>query len=210
MLENYEINELGIIKQKNILKSLQIYDKNYVNNSYNNYGEKVSNISHLRLGYLIGSIGKVDKILDIGYGNGNFLKIASTFIKKCYGNDISEYPLPENCEFIEDIFSQEYDVVCFFDSLEHFKNIDFVKNLKTKYIYISLPWCHNHSDEWFFNWKHRREDEHLFHFNDISLINFMQTCGFDKVNISNIEDVVRTPINNDFNILTGIFKKNNL
>ena len=34
MLENYQIDELGIIKQKKILKSLRVYDENYVNNSH--------------------------------------------------------------------------------------------------------------------------------------------------------------------------------
>jgi hypothetical protein len=207
MMKNYIIDDLGVIKQEKIINVEKKYDKIYVENSYNNYGEKVSNISHLRLGYLIGAIGKVNKILDIGYGNGNFLKVASNFIDKCYGNDISNYPLPSNCHFISDIFSEEFDVICFFDSLEHFHDISFVKNLNTKYIYISLPWCHYHSDEWFENWKHRREDEHIFHFNEKSLINFMESNGFEKISISNIEDVVRTPINNDYNILTGIFKK---
>jgi hypothetical protein len=207
MIENYTIDNLGVIKQIKIINEEKIYDKKYVENSYNNYGEKVSNISHLRLGYLIGVVGKINKILDVGYGNGDFLKLSSTFIEKCYGNDISNYPLPSNCKFIDDIFSENFDVICFFDSLEHFHDISFVKNLNTKYIFISLPWCHYHSDSWFQNWKHRREDEHIYHFNDDSLVNFMDSSGFEKVCISNIEDIVRTPINKDYNILTGIFKK---
>jgi hypothetical protein len=208
MLENYKVDEFGVIKQKKIINKITDYNLNYIKNSYNSYGEKVNNISHLRLGYLIGAIGKINKLLDVGYGNGDFLKLASTFIENCYGNDISGYEIPNNCSFIDDIFKENFDVICFFDSLEHFDDINFIKNLKTTYIYISLPWCHYHSDEWFLNWKHRREDEHIYHFNDISLIKFMENCGFEKVSISNIEDIVRTPINNDFNILTGIFKKN--
>jgi hypothetical protein len=207
VIENYTIDEFGVIHQNKIIKKIKTYDVDYVKNSYNNYGEQVRNMSHLRLGYLMGSIGQVNKILDVGYGNGDFLSLCTTQIPKCYGNDVSGYKIPKDCVFIDNVCSKDFDVVCFFDSLEHFEDIDFIKNLKTKYIFISLPWCHNHSDEWFKNWKHLREDEHLHHFNDKSLINFMNHCGYEMVSISNIEDTVRTSINNDKNILSGIFKK---
>jgi hypothetical protein len=207
MIENYSIDKFGVIHQINILEKKTNYDINYVKNSYNNYGEKVANISHLRLGYLLGVVGKIEKILDVGYGNGDFLKLCTRIIPRCFGNDVSGYQLPENCSFVEDITTQVFDVVCFFDSLEHFEDLEFVRNLKTKYIYVSLPWCHNYSDEWFLKWKHRRVDEHLHHFNEESLTLFMNDCGYEKLTTSNIEDLVRTPINNEKNILTGIFKK---
>lgn len=210
MLENYKKNELGVIKQVNIKNKIVDYNIEYVDNSYNNYGESVSNMSHLRLGYLLGVLGdnfKINNILDVGYGNGDFLKTCLKSIPNCYGNDISNYPLPDGCTFVGDIMSNKFDVICFFDCLEHIHDINFVSELNTEYVYISLPWCHYHSDEWFNDWKHRREDEHIWHFNEDSLIKFMDFCGFDVVITSNIEDIIRTPINNDLNILTGIFKK---
>ena len=63
------------------------------------------------------------------------------------------------------------------------------------------------SDDWFRSWKHRREDEHIFHCNDQSLINFMTECDFELVDISNFEDTIRRPVDDNKNILTGIFKK---
>ena len=207
MLKNYEKTNLGVIKQINV-KKIKKYDKDYVDNSYNNYGEKVSNISHLRLGYLLGVIKeKITSIIDVGYGNGNFLNVCKTYIDNCYGNDISGYKIPEGCEFVENILEKNYDVVCFFDSLEHMEDIDFISKLKTKYIYISLPNCHYFSDEWFETWKHRREDEHLWHFNENSLCEFMLSHNYEKIDISNIEDIVRIPYDKYNNILTGIFKK---
>jgi len=208
MLKNYEILPNGVIKQNEIVKSIKEYNVDYVTERYNTYGEKGQQMSYLRLGYLLGSIKEdLNSILDIGYGNGDFLKVCSGKIKNCFGNDVSNYPLPEGSVFVDDIFKDEYDLVCFFDSLEHFEQIDFVSKLKTKYVCISLPWCHNKSDEWFENWKHRREDEHLFHFNDKSLVNFMTEMGYELVNLSNVEDAIRKPTNEDKNILTGIFKK---
>lgn len=208
MIENYEILENGLIKQKSILNKIRTYDYDYVNSSYNQYGEKGSQMAGLRLGYLVSKLGYWPKsILDVGYGNGDFLKICKNKIDS-YGNDISGYPVPEGVTFVENIFERHYDVICFFDVLEHFEKIDFVQNLKCDYIFLSLPWCHNFSDEWFLNWKHRRPDEHLWHFDEKSIKNFFNEMGYEIIDYSNIEDLIRVS-NEDYpNILTCIFKKN--
>jgi len=204
MIENYKKLNNGVIQQINVNKIN--YNHNYIN-IYNTYGEKALRMSYLRFGYIIGSIGRIPyNILDIGYGNGDFLKVCSSMCK-CYGNDISNYQLPKNVEFVEDIFKNEYDVITFFDSLEHFEDIDFIKDLKCNYIVISLPWCHYYNDDWFKNWKHRKENEHLYHFNLKSLTNFMKENNFKLVNSSNIEDSIRKNKQTEENILTACFKK---
>jgi hypothetical protein len=207
-MNNYIKLDNGIIKQKQI-KTKREYNEDYIKNSYNSYGENVKKMSYLRLGYLLGSIGYIpNSLLDVGYGNGSFLEVSSDIIKECYGNDISNYKLPNNIKFVENIKNDFYEVITFFDSLEHFEDISFINELKCKYIMISLPWCHYFSDEWFTNWKHRREDEHIYHFNDISLIKFMEENGYKVVNTSNFEDIIRKPIDNNKNILSAIFIKN--
>lgn len=208
MIENYELTPNGVIKQKKIINVLQNYDNNYVENRYNQYGEKGPQMAGLRLGYLMSNLKEKPKsILDVGYGNGDFLKVCVQGIEKCYGNDVSGYPTPKGVEFVDNIFNEHYDVICFFDVLEHFEDINFVKNLKCNFIYISVPWCHNFNDEWFMSWKHRREDEHLWHFNDKSIVNFFNEMGYELVVKSNVEDLIRTPIDDNENILTCIFKK---
>jgi hypothetical protein len=208
MYDNYEILKNGAIKQKKIKKKIQEYNIDYINERYNQYGEKGPQMAGVRLGNLISKLNRTPySILDVGYGNGDFLKLCAQGIKKCYGNDITNYPLPESVEFVDNILKDHYDVVCFFDVLEHFENIDFIKEINCNYIYISIPWCHNFNEEWFMAWKHRREDEHLWHFNDISLINFFKENGFELLQKSNIEDIIRTPVDNYENILTCIFKK---
>lgn len=208
MLNNYQKLENGIIKQ--IQKNSSInYNYDYVNNSYNTYGELGLRMANLRLGYLIGSLGFVpNSVLDIGYGNGDFLKVCSNIIKNCYGHDVSGYPLPDQVNFVKNPYENEYDIVTFFDVLEHFDNIYDIKDLKTNYILISLPNCHYYSDEWFETWKHRRLNEHLWHFNETSLISFMKEIGYHCINTCNIEDTIRKDKLNSPNILTGIFKKN--
>lgn len=206
LLENYEKTENGLIKQIN--RNAFSYGAKYTS-KYDKYGIQKINMSYLRLGYILGSIGKVpEKILDIGYGQGHFLEVAKNIIPYCFGNDITEEcPLPEGTFFIKNIFEDFYDVVTFFDSLEHFENIYDIKNLKTNYIAISVPWCEYKGSEWFKTWKHRRPDEHLWFFNDNSLTNFMKEIGFRKINTCNIEDTIRKDPNNKPNILSGIYEK---
>lgn len=206
MLENYAKNQDGIIYQ--VDKTHIAYDKEYVNTRYVKYGELPTYMGYLRLGNIIGSIGKVpDSILDVGYGDGSFLKVCSSIIPECYGYDISTYPIPEKCHQVDNISEDFYDVITFFDSLEHFEDIEFVKDLKCNFICISVPYCSYKDDKWFKNWKHRRPNEHLWHFDQYSLTNFMMRMGYNIVSGSNIEDTIRKNQDEKYNILTCVFKK---
>lgn len=212
-MENYEILNNGIIKQKKILKDKCVYDISY-SSKYNEYGENGRLLAHMRLGFLLASIKKIpNSILDIGYGNGDFLNACLKCISSCNGTDISNYPLSENINKLDfkDIFKKHFDVICFFDSLEHFENINFIRDLNCNYIFITLPWCHFKSKEWFEKWKHRRPDEHLWHFNKNAMINFFKENGYEPVNCGiSFEDTIRKDKRYNPNILTGIFKKNKI
>lgn len=206
MLDNYEILPNGVIKQKVINKITYNYD---YSNKYNSYGEKGKYLSYLRYGVLLGVLGKIPKsITDVGYGNGDFLNVCVSNIDTVLGCDISDYPIPKGCTKV-DFEKIDTDVTCFFDSLEHFDDIKVIQNLKTNYVFISVPWCHYISDVWFSNWYHRRENEHLYHFNKESLIKFFDECGYDCLYTGCFEDIIR--VNNTVkpleNILSGIFKK---
>lgn len=210
MKKFYEKMPNGVIHQKEFFHQIKEYNKEY-SSKYDKYGEMGRHLGFLRLGFLISSIGKIpDSILDVGYGNGDFLKASSITINKCYGTDITKGPLPDNVQYLNwgQAKKEKYDVVTFFDSLEHFEDIEFVKNLNCDYIFITLPWCHYKSDKWFFDWKHRRPDEHLWHFNKESLINFFEEQGYSVVNCGvPLEDAIRKDERYNPNILTGIFKK---
>ena len=207
MLDNYEKTIDGVIKQKEY--KTYDYNKEYSDSRYSIFNDR-GNILNLRLGYIIGSLGFTPKsLLDVGYGNGDFLDNCVGTIDTLYGNDIlPAYPLKEDIEYVLDITKKKVDVITFFDSLEHFENIEFVKDLKCKYVIISLPWCGiGDDDEWFRNWKHRKPDEHLYHFDEQSLIRFMKRMGFECINYTNLEDKIRVDKKYNPNILTGCFKK---
>jgi len=204
-MDNYETLSNGVIKQKLVTKIT--YDYNY-SNKYNQYGENGNYLSYLRYGILLGVLQKnPTSIVDIGYGNGSFLTVCKKHIDTVYGCDISDYPVPEGCVKIALNDISNVDVACFFDSLEHFEDISFVKTLDVNYVFISVPWCHNLSDEWFMNWYHRRENEHLYHFNDTSIVNFFNECGYDCIYKGCFEDIIRknSTLNGLPNILSCVF-----
>jgi hypothetical protein len=206
MLENYSINIDGVVYQ--VDKQHIDYDKDYVNTRYVKYGELPTYMGYLRLGNIIGSLGRVPgSILDVGYGDGSFLKVCRNIVPECYGYDISTYPIPEGCSQVESIVENFYDVITFFDSLEHFEDIEFVKDLKCTSVCISVPYCHYVNDAWFENWKHRRPNEHLWHFDKQSLCKFMNRMGYELVSATNIEDTIRKNNKEEHNILTCVFKK---
>ena len=207
MNENYEILSNGVIKQKKIEKILYNYD---YSNNYNSYKDNGTNFAHLRLGALLGILGKTPtSILDVGYGNGDFLKAASKIIPECYGADISDYPVPKNCKKIELNDNKYYDVICFFDSLEHFDDINIIGSLNCEYIFISVPWCHYFNDNWFTKWYHRKENEHLWHFNKKALESHFAIHGYKCIYTSSIEDTIRKNSQALYypNILTCMFQK---
>ncbi len=206
MLDNYSKSVDGVVYQ--VDKNHIDYDKEYVNTRYVKYGELPTYMGYLRLGNIIGSLRRVPtSILDVGYGDGSFLKVCSNIIPKCYGYDISTYPIPEGCKQVKSFLDESYDVITFFDSLEHFEDIDFVRDLKCNAVCISVPHCHYKNDEWFKNWKHRRPNEHLWHFDKPSLKTFMHRMGYELVSYSNVEDTIRKNNKDESNILTCIFKK---
>lgn len=208
MLENYTEDNFGVVHQCLITEPV-IYNKEYIDSRYHKYPEKCVNMSFLRLGYIVGSIGHIpNSILDVGYGSGDFLNVCKTIIPNCFGNDITDVKLPQNISFVDNILEKRVEVITFFDVLEHFENIDFVKKLMCDFLCISVPWCRfPNDDEWFKNWKHRRPNEHLHHFNEISLVKFLRDRGYEPINLTNLEDSIRKDSNLSPNILTGIFKK---
>ena len=206
MLENYEKLPSGVIKQCDVKKI--VYNYAY-SNQYNGYGEKGKYLSYLRLGVLTGLLGRnPTSIVDVGYGNGDFMCACKDTTPTVSGCDLSDYPVPDGCTKI--VFADiDTEVTCFFDSLEHFDDIMIINSLKTKYVFISVPWCHYLSDEWFRDWYHRRENEHLYHFNKESLIRFFDECGYECLYTGCYEDTIRknpsvAPLSN---ILSGLFKK---
>lgn len=215
MIDNYEIDKFGVIHQ--IERKPFDYSEKYIQKDYCSatMDKLTQQMAHLRMGYLLGTLGFTPHtILDVGFGNGAFLEVAQKVCTHAFGYDVFDNEhLPEFCIRVNTLTGRHYDVITFFDSLEHCPDLDFVGDLKCDYVMISLPWCLNFrdewplEDEWFKNWKHRKPDEHLHHFGIESLTEFMASHNFELVTFSHIEDIIRTSGTGYPNILTAIYKK---
>ena len=210
MIENYIQLAPGHWYQEKLTGSLPDYGPNYSKTRYDTYNT-TDLMSQLRYHLIVKTIGDFDSILDFGYGNGSFMKHCLKFHKSVSGYDISDYPVPKGSLKILDPDSVEVDVMTFFDSLEHLQLRDlvtFLNNKKTKHFVISVPWFHETmGDSWFENWKHRRENEHIHHFDAHGLISLLSHCNCTIRHVGNDEDKIRTPSSDLPNILTIIATK---
>jgi hypothetical protein len=209
MNDKYKTDECGIIHQVDYEKFN--YNNEYID-TYRNFGSSQDMLSHLRLGYLMGAMKrKPESIIDIGYGDGNFLRACLKAGIESYGADITGVKVPEGAHFVEDFIGcgKSFDVISFFDSLEHFENIDFVSSLNVNYLIISVPCVPTRdiTSSKFINWRHRKPNEHLHHFDSMSLRSFMLKKGYSFKTLSNPEDMIRRDDNADINIITGVFQK---
>lgn len=152
-------------------------------------------------------------VLDVGCGTGAFLEamIDAQPQAKLYGHDVSPYPVSHFITRVgADWFNQKWDVVTFFDSLEHFDSLEPVKLLRARTVVVSLPWHHPYlGEDWFARWKHRRPGEHLWHFTPDSLAKLFERAGMRAVYVGNPEDAVRKPEPDAQgpNILTMVFRR---
>lgn len=213
MIDNYEKISYGHWYQRTPTGPGPDYSKVYSQTRYDTYAT-TDKMSELRFNLLERKLSKFDSICDFGYGNGSFLRYCEQTkkIKNIFGYDISDYPIPDGVFKINEPTDVEVDVMTFFDSIEHLLQRDltiFINKLKLKHICISVPWMHESEGPNFFrSWKHRRENEHIHHFDCHGLIGLLLSCNFKIIHVGNDEDAIRTPYSNLPNILTVIGTKN--
>lgn len=202
MIDNYEKDEYGIIHQIDVQPFYKDYGK-----ERNDYGPKSMYLSYLRLGFIITStrLETTKSILDIGFGNGDFLRACDNYSTSKYGFDLDYKYLPDNS--MKGNLTDYYEVITMFDSLEHFNDLSIIFKLKCKYLILSVPNCKKpNDDEWLSNWKHLRPNEHLHHMNLSSILAFTNR-GYSMVAHSYLEDQIRLDPKETENILTVCLKK---
>jgi SAM-dependent methyltransferase len=144
------------------------------------------------------------KVLDIGYGNGAFLKRAREAGMEIYGIDVhtEDFGIPTT-NFDTNV---HFDLICFFDSLEHFTNFDPIFRLSAEAAIISIP---NRPDtllESPRSWRHFKPGEHLHYFSDNSLDRIMRRWGFThRVTEGFPEDVLRGKLLIDQKLTDNIY-----
>lgn len=182
------------------------YNQKYITERYDAYATTMS-MSWLRLG-LVRSFVSGGRLLDIGYGNGSFIKVAERAKFEAFGFDVhglgKKYYVKE-----APINKGKWDIVTLFDSIEHFDDLSPIKSLddRSPFIIVSTPY-RPHFFPCSLDWKHFRPGEHLHYFSRSSLCAMFPT--HDLVLFTDIEDAIRgtckvqgwDPFNN---IMTCVF-----
>lgn len=187
-----------------------VYDQAYVDRyCAPEYAEQAVALSTLRLGWMMGVFTRTlhdqpKSLLDIGYGTGAFMREAVKIIPVVHGKEEAPVPVPAGCARVTSI-EQHYDVITFWDSLEHHADLSFVRDLPARLVAVSVPWCHSWARVFFEPWKHRKPDEHLHHFSAEALHSFMYSMGWIMVTMGHHEDIIRIPTDGLENILTAAF-----
>lgn len=150
------------------------------------------------------NLRKGSRVLDIGYGNGAFLKHARAEGMDIYGVDLHTEDFGVPVVTLETRI--HFDLICFFDSLEHFPNFQPLLNLRSRNVIVSIP----NTPAWLTSkpgaWRHYKPGEHLHYFSQRSLDNFMCDWGFDtKIADGYPEDALRGKLTIDGQILDNIY-----
>ena len=211
MIENYEVDEFGVIHQIDF--DPIAYDDEYIS-YYEKLSDRTIKLGYQRLGWILGLINRIpDSVLEIGYGTGTFVEAAQiTGVKNCVGFDIAEYPLPDGVKFMawDEALESKWDLVAMFDVLEHIPDLNFLGQLKAKHVAIAVPFCRwkELGDDWFRDWRMLLPNEHLHHFDEVSLVALMDHYGFNCVTVNTFEDGIRLREGETGpNILSAFFEK---
>jgi hypothetical protein len=140
----------------------------------------VREMSNLRWTFIQSTLGlpAASRILDVGYGNGAFLKRARAADMAIFGVDLhnEDFGVP----VVDFDTPQDYDLVCFFDSLEHFPDFAPILRLRARNVVVSIPYTPDFILTAPTKWRHFKPGEHLHYFSRSSLDMFMRDWGFPE------------------------------
>lgn len=166
------------------LKVTKVYDDAYIRPYNALHTEEMSKVRWDFIDEIL-ELDPGSKILDIGYGNGAFLKYVQKLGMDVYGIDVhgQDYGIKE-VTYDVDI---EYDLVCFFDSLEHLPSFSPLFQLNMKNMVVSIPFVPPFFLGSPLSWKHYKPGEHLHYFSPNSLSYLVSLLG-GKYSLELMED----------------------
>lgn len=152
-----------------------MYNLDYFENMLRMYSKSAEEICKIRWEF----IGEAKSVLDYGCGCGWFRAF------RPQGVEVDSYdvmPVPQT-----GIANNSYDVVCLWDVLEHFENLDEIIPvlLKGKKVALTIPIKPEGVE--LTTWKHYKPREHFQYFTPESLDLFMKQIGFKLIKSGYLE-----------------------
>lgn len=165
------------------------YDKEYFD-KYVGYAETPvgTAITAFRCEFTSHYVTGHDTLCDIGIGCGDFLTSIEPYMSSVRGYDVNETALDwlAKRNMYSDPHISSFDIMTFWDSLEHIPDFDLMLANCRKWLFISMPIYLNLHDD-LLQSKHFRKDEHFWYFTHLGLTELMYTHGFMFVASSNKE-----------------------
>jgi hypothetical protein len=154
------------------------------------------------------------RLLDVGFGNGSFIRHARLCGWDAFGYDVNPTPYEgvRRVNFpLEPLPEEErYRVITFFDCLEHFEELSWAPGLaaNTDWLVVSLPRVPDRFPK--IDWKHRRRGEHHFHIRSAETLEILFSGPkFQAVAMyaDNPEDTIRGSLpDGQPNVMTVVLK----
>lgn len=188
-------------KQQDKIKKFN-YDKKYIKNGYGN--NPTLEMSYIRLCFIYQYL-KTGRILDIGYGDGEFIRQSIDRGYDAYGFDVhtEKFNVPTI-----NYLAGNWDIVTMFDSFEHMHDINEPIKLRPRYFFITVPHVQeNMAENEFMAWRHYKPDEHLHYFTPVALKKFFAKNQYKCIENTNIEDIIRKSRKYNINTMTFVFRR---
>lgn len=154
------------------------------------YADKPTrDMAFLRLGFLSAFHAQGGKLLDVGAGDGAFVRAALQAGFEATAQDIA--PRSDDLPRVVSL-DGNFDVVTCFDSLEHFPDLLQIFRAKAAVYVVTIP--HRPadlSDDNAHEWRHYKPDEHLHYFSKESLGLFFHRAGYRLAAHAPVEDAIR-------------------
>lgn len=175
--EFQDCSNCGTISARN-RRTTAVYDQIYVASRYDRYSTTRA-MSQLRMAIMENvirlheslEVNRRDvvqgRVLDVGYGNGDFIRAVRLGGWDAFGNDVNptEYvgvrpaSLPNGPDW-----PVSYRVITFFDALEHFEDLTHARWVSHAADWLILSFPCVPSDFPYHSYKHYRPGEHHMHF----------------------------------------------
>lgn len=204
MICEFEKTRFGMLKQKNAISREYLESYTIVNSRTN------SDMAYLRLGNLLGHVpydvvfDEKNCHLELGPGNGVNLAIWRSKGIKIEGFDIAKSIYTTISE--EWIYQKHFNILCAWDVLEHFTNIDDIFEIDFDYGYFSIPRLPKSGISE--SWRHFRPNEHIYYCDEISFEKWVNYHGYELLYWGCPEDVIRErQYKDEININSYIIKR---